>query len=209
MDGRRTDEALTELDRLALEGIEREIRDVLSARPSPALLARVREAQARQARPARRWWMPWFVVAGAVATAALAVVIVPRLYRLPHAAPDASRAKVTSAAPAPYGSIAGAAPASRAANMARAAVKPSASSRPRHTRTVAPEVLVPPGQLGAIREFVEAFEASPLVAQPLQLHVGSIPTAPRLSEIVVSPLVLDWSAVFLDESRTVDRGGNR
>jgi len=41
------------------------------------------------------------------------------------------------------------------------------------------------------------------------LHVGSIPTAPRLSEIVASPLVLDWSAVFLDESRTVDRGGNR
>jgi len=206
MDGRRPEEAVNELDRLALESIEREIRAVLSAKPSPTLLVRVREEQARTA--ARRWWMPWFV-SGAVATAALAVVIVPRLYRPPDAAPDASRVKVTSAAPVPYGSIAGAAPASRAANMARAAVKPSASSRPRHTRTVAPEVLVPPGQLGAIREFVEAFEASPLVAQPLQLHVGSIPTAPRLSEIVVSPLVLDWSAVFLDESRTVDRGGNR
>jgi hypothetical protein len=84
---------------------------------------------------------------------------------------------------------------------------PSPTAPPRHGRRPAPEVLVPPGQLEAVRAFVERFEASPLVAQPLELHQGSVPTAPRLSEIVVAPVIVDWRAV--DGNQSLDRGGHR
>jgi hypothetical protein len=56
---------------------------------------------------------------------------------------------------------------------------------PRHTE---PEVLVPSGQMEAIRRFGEILRESPIDSQLLPEIAEVVPSPPRLSEIEIAPL---------------------
>ena len=183
----RRDEPLTLDERRVVEAAEDVIRRALSEVPSTAFADHVILRVA--SRPSRaRTWLPWI----ALATASAALVAVVTVSRWP-----APAARVV--APPPPAAVAANGdqdrPADRAPEAAVSA-RPTwspAGRRPTATRSQRqPEVLVPRGQLEAARALSAAFAAAPLEAQPLVIADAGVPTVPRLDEITVTPLVIDW-----------------
>jgi hypothetical protein len=197
MDDRKLEDTLTDAERLTLEIVEREVRVALAEAPSAEFFVRVRQrtAGASMAMPA---WMrlPW-AAAGLVLAACALVLGIAALRPQPHAMAD--RPSATSldppqrlAAVAKDGADEESAPPDHAS--------PPGNNRFRTIRAAAatavsePEVLVAPGQLDAVRQYVEHFRASPVTEQPLTLTGDDVPSPPRYSDLVLASLKLEPSS---------------
>jgi len=205
MVGSRPEDALSDVEQRAVERIEREIRQVLRETPSPDFMARVRQRVAVKRLPARRW-VPWCMAAGL--SAALLVAFVAFRDRQPTPASGldaayrprvvpASRSQVPDAPVVGRPTVAGV-----PVRAARARIAPA-------PRKAHPEVLVPPGQLEAIQQFVEMMRTSPVDAQPLSLVVGGVPSVPHLSDIAIAPLKIEPLARPADPGQLGGRDENR
>jgi hypothetical protein len=209
MSWHRRDETLKPAEQPAVDAIELEIRRVLSARPSVAFLAGARQRCAAPSRMNRRW-LAWPVAAGALATLTVIAALLVRTN-------DSARRAVTVERP---GAGLSAEPSSGGAIADRPDNPSPTVAQPRKSPTRAPlvnrqavvqrepEVLVPPGQLEALRALVDTLQSSVVDAQPMELATG-VPSAPRLAEITVAGPIVDQRILRLEPDRREARDPRR
>jgi hypothetical protein len=209
MSWHRRDEALRPAEQLAVDTIEVEIRRVLSARPSAAFLAGARQRCAAPSRT-RAWRLAWPAGAGALAMVAVVAALVVRTSAPTRPAVTAERpAAAVSAQPSSGGAVGGML--NSASNLVTPPRKSNTRATPVSRQAVVqrePEVLVPPGQLEALRALVETLQSSVVDAQPMELATR-VPSVPRLADITVAAPVVDQRVLRLEPDRREARDPRR
>jgi hypothetical protein len=183
--------AAFERERALFAAVDAGLDAAVNATPSPEFVARIRQRVAAEAETARgtSWLSGWIpvTVAGVAAVALLAVWLVPQLMETPAQPPQETAQTQPPATPSTP-PVATPAPTETGPQVAAAA--PPRVEAPRTPRrrapveaapAVQPEIIVPAGQMDAIRAFYRAALSPRVEAEALLAAAGPLEPLPPLS----------------------------
>jgi negative regulator of sigma E activity len=182
---------------MLLHAIDDGVRENVAAEPLPQLFANVRQLLATQEQRVPHWWQrnAWLTAAGACAALAVFLFAVVTLHRFnrpfagPQRNPVVTSSTPNSAATAPKRNAAVESPTrAQSRKPELIAAQRTSPRRMRRRRAAEPEVIVQPGQMQAVLQFVAEVQKGKINGAAIVAGIKSSEKPLEIKPLVIPPL---------------------